>query len=189
MLSILIDLREPQVFAKMTIASRCTTMRLALRAAAEQKLEQGWLLFLPSSEAPALDTPCLLVGDGSDDELEAIVTECGFPEEGLDTATIEDTAECARKFSNSPTDELLLESFVYYWRHDTWLPAPGAPDPTPWEETERKLDRAFFDELGEERSEVPCRSEGCARGAVALSVFCRVHHFERIKKKPCPFPD
>lgn len=172
----------------MTVAPRRTTMRLALRAAAEGKLEQGWLN-LPSSETPTLDTPCLLIGDDLDDEADDIAAESGFPEEGLDTATIEDTARCARQFSDPPTDELLLESFVYYWRFDNWLPAPGAPDPPPWEETEKKLDREFFDELGEERRDVPCRSQGCARGAVHQSVFCRVHHFEMIKQKPCPFTD
>lgn len=183
--------RSPRAagFAKMTLATQRTTMRLALRAAAAGKLEPGWL-FLASSEAPTLDAPCLLVVDTDEDhDIEDIAAELGFPEDGLDTATIEDTADCARRFSDPPTDELLLESFVYYWRFDAWLPSPGAPDPPPLDETKRMLDRAFFDELGEERRDVPCRSEGCARGAVPLSVFCRVHHFEMIKKRPCPFRD
>lgn len=167
-------------------ASQRTTMRLALRAAAAGKLEQGWL-YLASSERPTLDTPCLLVDAGPDDDPEAIAAECGFPEEGLDTATIEDTTECARGFRNPPTDELLLESFVYYWRFDAWLPSPGAPDPPAWEETKKRLDREFFEALGEERRGVHCQSAGCARGAIAQSVFCRVHHFEMIKKEPCPF--
>jgi hypothetical protein len=173
-------------FRQMMVASQRTTMRLALRAAAAGKLEQGWL-FLASSETPTPDTPCLLVAAGADDDLEAIAAECGFPQEGLDTDTIEDTTKCARRFSNPPTDELLLESFVYYWRFDAWLPSPGAPDPPPWEEAKKLRDRAFFEALGEERREVPCRSEGCTRGAISQSVFCRVHHFEMIKKEPCPF--
>jgi len=49
--------------------------------------------------------------------------------------------------------------------------------------------REFFEELGEERQGVPCRSEGCPRGAIDQSVFCRVHHYEMIKKEPCPFAD
>ena len=167
-------------------ASQRTTMRLALRAAAAGKLEQGWL-YLASSERPTLDTPCLLVDAGPDDDPEAIAVECGFPEECLDAATIEETTKCARRFRNRPTDELLLESFVYYWRFDAWLPSPGAPDPTPWEETKRRLDREFFEALGEERHDTPCHSKGCARGAISQSIFCRVHHFEMIKKKPCPF--
>ena len=101
----------------MIVALPRTTMRLALRAAAAGKLERGWL-FLASSETPTLDTPCLLVDAGADDDLEAIAAENGFTEEGLDTDTIEDTAKCAREFSDPPSDELLLESFVYYWRFD-----------------------------------------------------------------------
>jgi hypothetical protein len=105
----------------------------------------------------------------------------------LDTATIADTATNARQFRNPPTDDLLLEAFVYYWRFDAWLPYPEAPDPPPWEEIKKREDREFFEVLGEERCDVPCRSKGCTRGAINHSVFCRVHHYEMIKKEPCPF--
>lgn len=163
-------------------------MRFALRAAAAGKLEQAWL-YLKDSQAPSLDTPCLIVDADPDDDMEAIARKQGFVQEGLDTATIEDTAKCVSQFQHPPTDELLLESFVYYWRHDAWLPAPGAPEPPPWEETKKRMDREFFDVLGPERDNVPCRTEGCKRGAVSQSVFCRVHHYEMIKKEPCPFSD
>jgi len=160
-------------------------MRLTLRAAAAGQLERGWLFFAGSGE-PTLDTPCRLL---LDDEPEAVAVEQGFPQSGLDTETIEATTECARQFENPPTDELLLESFVYYWRFDTWLPYTGASDPPPWEEIDKMRKREFFEELGEERQGVPCRSEGCPRGAIDQSVFCRVHHYEMIKKEPCPFAD
>jgi hypothetical protein len=173
----------------MTIAPQRMTMRSALRAAAAGKLEQGCWLFFAGSELPTLDTPCLLLDADTDEDPGAIAAESGFPQEGLDTATIEGTAEGARQIEDPPTDELLLESFVYYWRFDAWLPHPGAPDPPPWEETKMRLDREFFEELGEERPGVPCKSAGCPRGAIALSVFCRVHHYEMIKKEPCPFAE
>jgi hypothetical protein len=48
-------------------------------------------------------------------------------------------------------------------------------------------DRAFFDVLGEERSEPRCARPGCSHGAILLSIFCRVHHFEMVKRKACPF--
>jgi hypothetical protein len=48
-------------------------------------------------------------------------------------------------------------------------------------------DRAFFDGLGEERSEPRCAAPACRHGAISLSVLCRVHHFEMIKRKVCPF--
>lgn len=56
-------------------------------------------------------------------------------------------------------------------------------------EWQRQEDREFYDILGPERPEVPCRREGCTRGAIELSVLCRPHHFENIKDRPCPFDD
>jgi hypothetical protein len=50
-------------------------------------------------------------------------------------------------------------------------------------------DREFYETLGEERASVPCRADGCKRGAVEFSVLCRVHHFESVQKRPCPFHD
>lgn len=47
--------------------------------------------------------------------------------------------------------------------------------------------REFYESLGPERSDVRCRRETCVRGAVANSVLCRVHHFESIQGRPCPF--
>jgi hypothetical protein len=52
-----------------------------------------------------------------------------------------------------------------------------------------RQDREFYDVLGNERSDVPCREPGCKRGAIELSVLCRVHHFESVKKRPSPFDD
>ena len=52
-----------------------------------------------------------------------------------------------------------------------------------------KMDRDFYDSLGGERAGTPCRRDGCTRGAVAHSVFCRPHHFESIKSRPSPFHD
>ena len=53
----------------------------------------------------------------------------------------------------------------------------------------READYAFYRRLGLERSDVTCKHTGCTRGAIALSVFCRVHHFEQVRKKACPFND
>ncbi len=165
--------------------SRPLTMRFALRAAAAGKLEDGWLYF-PRSENPGLDTVCVLV-TADDGDSESVASALGFPYVGLDTATIEDTANAARQFQATPSDELLLESFVYYWRFDAWLPEPGAPEPPPLEEVKLRLDREFFDGLGEERPEVSCKAQACSKGAVQYSIFCRIHHFEMVGKKPCPF--
>lgn len=162
-------------------------MRCALRAAAAGSLDDGWLYF-PQSDSPGLDTVCLLVTSDEEDT-QSIANGLGFPFEGLDTPTIEDTANAARQFHEQPSDELLLESFLYYWRFDAWLPEPGAPEPPPWEETKLKLDREFFESLGLERSDVSCKSDGCTKGAIQHSVFCLKHHFEMVKKEQCPFTD
>jgi hypothetical protein len=173
----------------MTATIRSLTIRFALRAAAAGKLGEGTLYF-SSSNKLELDAVCLLVASADpDDDTQAIASERGFPQEGLDTETIEETASGARQFQDPPSDELLLESFEYYWRFDAWLPAPGAPDPPAWDEIKLKLDREFFDALGAERTDVPCRAEGCTRGAIHHSVFCRAHHFEAIKHESCPFPE
>jgi hypothetical protein len=43
----------------------------------------------------------------------------------------------------------------------------------------------FYELLGDERADTRCRTPECRRGAVALSVFCRLHHFEAIQNRPC----
>jgi hypothetical protein len=57
------------------------------------------------------------------------------------------------------------------------------------EETILASSRKFYEALGPERAEVPCRQTGCNRGAVRHSVLCRVHHFESLYHRPCPFHD
>jgi hypothetical protein len=52
-----------------------------------------------------------------------------------------------------------------------------------------RMDRDFYDSLGEERSDAPCRSDGCTRGAIVHSVLCRPHHFASVKKRPSPYQD
>jgi hypothetical protein len=44
-------------------------------------------------------------------------------------------------------------------------------------------DREWYDSLGPEDPSRPCRREGCNRGSVRFSVFCRPHHFG----ENCPF--
>ena len=167
------------------------TLREVLRRASTADLPEGWIYL--ASDTPGLDTECLLLedaeGECGEDRMPLVAAEQGFPYEGLDGDTIIDTAECAKQFVDLPTDDLLLESFLYYWRFDSWLPEPGAPEPPPWEETKRKLDREFYESLGDERGDVACREPGCNRGAIHLSIFCRSHHFESVKREPCPFTD
>jgi hypothetical protein len=59
------------------------------------------------------------------------------------------------------------------------------------EAQERSLasDRRFYEALGPERADIPCRHAGCPRGAIHHSVLCRAHHFEALCGCPCPFSD
>lgn len=52
-----------------------------------------------------------------------------------------------------------------------------------------KMQRAFYEALGPENSDQQCRKEGCARGTLKFSVFCRSHHFESLYQQTCPFDD
>lgn len=86
--------------------------------------------------------------------------------------------------------EILAEPFLEIRKLEP-MPArfaaqhPGQPAPS--EEEERRRQRAFYDLLGPERPGVPCRYSGCSRGAIAYSVMCRMHHFQMVEGKPCPF--
>jgi hypothetical protein len=168
------------------------TLGSALRRALRRELPTGWL-YLPDTPSFMPDTPCVLV-DEPDPELDERsrplqAVRSGFPQAGLSTDMMGDTGDCAKSFQDPPSDELLVESFTYYLRFDAYLPSPGAPEPPPWEETQRELDRAFYDALGPERSDHPCERDGCQRGAITHSVLCKGHHFENIHDRPCPFDD
>jgi hypothetical protein len=50
-------------------------------------------------------------------------------------------------------------------------------------------DREYYDFFGPENVAKKCQAENCQRGSVKFSAFCRTHHFENVKKKPCPWTD
>jgi hypothetical protein len=62
-----------------------------------------------------------------------------------------------------------------------------AADPPPVEDRQLRWDREFYEKLGPEDPSRPCRRDGCDRGAIPLSVMCRRHHFEMVKRRDCPF--
>ena len=74
-----------------------------------------------------------------------------------------------------------------------WLPGVGplltAAEKAELVELQRTGERAFYDSLGEERKDAPCRRAGCTRGSVAHSVLCRPHHFESVRGRRSPFED
>lgn len=171
--------------------SEVVVLRDLLRAALREDLPEGWV-YLPASAKLDLTTPVLLLTDADDLEddegdIPRAASDRGFPREGLDTPTLVSIARGTTQFASPPSDHLLLEAFLYYHKLDAFLPRPGAPHPPPAAEILQNLDRKFYDSLGPERADVPCREPGCSRGAVAYSVLCRPHHFENIKRKVSPF--
>ena len=171
--------------------SKVVVLRDLLRAALREELSYGWF-FLPESSKLELATPVFFITDGDDldrDErgIPRAASGRGFPREGLDTDTLVDIAQGATRLASPPSDDLLLEAFLYYHEHDAFLPSPGAPEPLPWAEFEHRQDREFYDSLGPERADVPCREPACTRGSVTYSVLCRPHHFESVKRKVSPF--
>ena len=107
--------------------------------------------------------------------------------ETIDSQTIADCIQWADRLSNSNDEAVRFESLVYYIRFDAFLPRIGAPDPPPPQEAIQSADLKFYEMLGPEDSTRPCKREGCSRGAIRNSVFCRRHHFEMIKRRVCPF--
>ena len=160
---------------------------------AKSGLEEGWLYLANDypwdlqSKGKIIDVDEL---DDSevDEEDEPLFAKENKLASTLDSRTIEDIISSA-KYLNVPfTDDLLLECFNYYYEYDAFLPEPGYKPP-PKEEWQRNIDREFYNLLGDEQKDIKCNSAGCNKGAVKGSVFCKVHHFEMIHKRPCPFSD
>jgi hypothetical protein len=151
---------------------------------------EGWL-YLPKdwrgwsaeTEADMLN----LDGD-DDDQLDAEAAARGYICT-IDSQMLVDVLRAVRDHLNADSFDVWLEALIYYQRFDAFVPSIGAPDPPPWEETQRTHDRAFYDSLGAERPTERCREPRCQRGAVKQSVLCRVHHFQQVQKRPCPLND
>jgi hypothetical protein len=164
------------------------TLLQLIKLARERRLPRGWL-HLPDPD-PRASVECLFLDATLDlDDAEAVAAAEGFPYPGLETQTLEDTISWAEQMFGSPSDADLVDSFIYYWRFDAFLPQRNAPDPPPPHVTAARLDLEFIDALGQERPDEPCRHPGCERGAIRWSVLCRRHHFESIQRRPWPLAD
>lgn len=155
-----------------------------------QKMKTGILILMAKISWPLhqiIDTDELDDDQVDEDDEPLIAQEKGLIST-LDSGTIESIAEFAKDLDYEFTDELLFESFLYYYNYDAFLPRPGFK-PLPPEKHQRIMGRDFYDCLGLEREDVRCKNETCERGAIKGSVFCKIHHFEMIQKKACPFLD
>jgi hypothetical protein len=159
-----------------------------LERASSREVSRGWLYLPREWRSWDADTPAYMLDDDELDRREAEAEGRGYAST-IDDQTLEDVVRAARDHLDVRSFAGRLEALIYYVRFDAFLPKVGAPDPPPWEETRLQLDREFYEALGGERADVPCRSPGCARGAVKLSALCRVHHFEQVQQRACPFSD
>lgn len=166
------------------------TLRDVLQQATREQPD-AWLYLPGEREQWTLDTEAFLINPEFDEETDEPVLPDGLAQRGLrealDTQTITDCVQWADRLAGRPDDAVRLESFLYYYRFDAFLPKIGAPDPPPFEETRRRLDLEFYDRLGAEDASRPCKRDGCGRGSVQHSVLCRRHHFEMIQHRDCPF--
>lgn len=154
---------------------------------------EDWLLISGNEVDLGLDTDCalsLIEIDEDSEEFEEIIP-ADLQERGLrstiDYETVKASIDWGDRLAGRQDDAAAAEMIRYYIRFDSWPDRLGAPDPPPTEEIIARLDFEFFDSLGHEREGTTCRREECQRGTVVFSVFCARHHFENIKKKPCPF--
>src|SRR5258708_6226737 len=159
-----------------------------------QERADTWLYLAGSETQWALDTEAFLLDIDTCDinpETQEPILPSALASKGLhgvlDAGTIVACVENADNLAGRADDTVRLESFLYYVRFDTFLPEIGAPDPPPWEETRRRLDLEFYDNLGPENPSRPCRHEGCDRGSIRNGVLCKPHHFELIEHRECPF--
>jgi hypothetical protein len=158
------------------------TLREVFERAKRRDLPGVWLC-LPSS-------PWTLETDG-------VFVDCEGPlprssngeelEETLDDKTIEEVVDWADRLADNENDSARLEVFHYYHRFDAFPKKLGDPEPPPADQILHQIDLQFYDSLGPEAPQTKCRKDGCSRGTVKFSVFCRSHHFESVKRKPCPF--
>ena len=167
------------------------TLREVFQHAKRRTLPKEWL-YLPANTEWTLDTDGVFLdweSEAKDEDEIPLVAKRKNLRESLDDGTIEQVVDWADRLAGREDDSARLDVFRYYFRFDAFPDKLGAPDPPPADEIMRRLDRKFYDSLGTERPDAKCRHEGCSRGTTKFSIFCRVHQFEQVKKKPCPFQD
>lgn len=129
--------------------------------------EDGDWLFLPGNDSEwSLETQAFFLNlddETGEPNMEPQQSSLGL-KETLDLGTIESVVSWADRLVSKVDDEVRLESFLYYYRFDAFLPKVGEPDPPPADVVMRNLDLQFYDGLGAERVEKLCNEPGCQRG-------------------------
>ena len=155
--------------------------------------DADWLYVAGPIRDLMLETEAELGCSDFDEATSEEILPAGFADRGLrstiDLHTIEDCIQWADQLSVSNDNKAALDVIRYYILFDAFAETLNAPDPPPADEILRRLNRDFCEKLGPEDLTKPCRRENGNRGAVKLSVFCRQHHFENIRKRAYPFDD
>ena len=171
-----------------------TTLREVIQQVRNhQAADDDWLYIVGNAVALTLSAEAALACPEFDEDSNDEIDPPGFKDRGLrstiDVATLEDSIAWADRLSGGNDDAAAADIIRYYIRFDAWPEMPNAPDPPSRDECLRNIDREFVDRLGKEDLSQACRAEGCNRGVIAFSVFCRRHHFENVQKRPYPFDD
>jgi hypothetical protein len=146
-------------------------------------------LYLPKDTPWTLETECFFEDIPDDDDDEEYLVSGRVFQPTLDIDTVSNCVKWADRLAGKRNNEARLEIFSYYFRFDAVPEKLGTPEPpnlSP-EESMRELDLQWYDKLGPEDLKRHCKREGCQRGSIRFSALCRVHHFESLLKRPCPF--
>jgi hypothetical protein len=195
--SVLMESPRPRVADRPRSPSREHAMQdlrsVIQRLRANDASNDCWLYIAGDAKDLTLDTEADFGCPEVDEDTDEQIDPPGFGDRGLwstiDKQTVDDCIEWADRLAEKPDDAAAANIIRYYIRFDAWPETLNAPDPPPADETLRHLDREFCEKLGLEDSTRRCRREGCSRGTIKLSVFCRRHHFEEIRGRPYPFDD
>ena len=137
----------------------------------------GWLYLPRESRTWTPQTPAVVLNDEETNELQGEADARDYGPTVDDGTLLSIVADAQDRF-DIDSSEGLVEALVYYVRFDCFLPEVGTPDPPKVTEAQHHQDRRFYEVLGPESPDVPCRA-GCRRGAITQSVFCRAHHWSR----------
>jgi hypothetical protein len=158
------------------------TLREVFHLTKRGTLPKQWC-YLPVDLEWTLDTEVRLldpkdVEESADEDLDPLA---------LPPILLEAVVSIADRWAGREDDSARLEVISYNRRFGGFPSKLGAPDPPPEGEDDLQDDLKFYGSLGPEVLGTKCRKEGCARGTVKFSVFCRTHHFENVKLRKCPF--
>ena len=80
--------------------------------------------------------------------------------------------------------EEIIDHFVQWAKNrPDWLAVPDDARLT------QRNDRELWEHLGRSYGAEQCRVDGCQCWRIRHSVFCRVHHWEKVLGRPCTFKE